>query len=251
MQDGYDSAAGQWADGPGQMYERLAQALVAAAPVPLAGCRALDLGAGTGAVGRAALAAGAREVVSADLSPAMLRKAGPDLHPVVADLLALPFRDQSFGLVLAGFCLNHLTSVTAGLLEARRVGAALAASVFAPGWTHPAKDAVEDALRTFGYQPPAWYASLAPGSRGSDPEMLAGQAAAAGFSHVRADTVEVPTGLATPAQLVAWRLGMAHLAPFMSSLDPRSRAAAREAAEQAVTGAGPLVVSMLVLTARK
>ena len=247
---GYDAAAGQWDAGPGQVYERLARALAAAAPVPLAGCRVLDLGAGTGAAGRAALAAGARQLVSADLSAAMLRECGPQAHPVVADLLALPFRDQSFDLVLAGFCLNHLASVTAGLAEARRVGAALAASVFAQGWTHPAKDAVDDALRPFGYQPPAWYSSLAPGSRASDPEALAEQAAAAGFRDVRVDTVAVATGLAAPAELAAWRLGMAHLAPFLRSLDPLSRAAAQQAAERAVAGAGPLAVSMVVLAAR-
>ena len=95
---GYDTAAGQWAAGPGQVYERLARALAAAAPVPLAGCRVLDLGAGTGAAGRAALAAGARQLASADLSAAMLRECGPQAHPVVADLLALPFRNQSFDL---------------------------------------------------------------------------------------------------------------------------------------------------------
>jgi hypothetical protein len=54
----YDAAAGGWASGPGPMYARLAGALIAAAPVPLAGRRVLDLGAGTGAAGRAALAAG-------------------------------------------------------------------------------------------------------------------------------------------------------------------------------------------------
>ena len=250
LRAGYDAAAPQWAAGPGLVYERLARALVAAAPVPLAGCRVLDLGAGTGAAGRAALAAGARQLASADLSAAMLRESGPQAHPVVADLLALPFRDQSFGLVLAGFCLNHLVSVTAGLAEARRVGAALAASVFAPGWTHPAKDAVDDALRPFGYQPPGWYSSLTPGSRASDPQVLAEQAAAAGYREVRVDTVTVATGLATPAELASWRLGLAHLAPFLRSLDAPSRAAAWRAAERAAAGAGPLAVSMVVLAAR-
>ena len=65
----------------------------------------------------------------------------------------------------------------------------------------------------------------------------------------------VPTGLATPAELVSWRLGMAHFAPFMRSLDAPGRAAVRRAAEQAVAArpagaeAEPLVVSMTVLTA--
>ena len=70
----YDAAADSWDTGPGPIYEPLAQALVAAAPVPLTGRTILDLGAGTGAASRAAIAAGARQVVAADLSLAMLRR---------------------------------------------------------------------------------------------------------------------------------------------------------------------------------
>ena len=247
----YDAAADDWAGGPEAMYEALARSLVAAAPAPLAGRLVLDLGAGTGVAGRAA---GARRVVAADLSEGMLRR-GRGGTPVMADAVALPFRDGCFDLVLAAFCLNHLGRVEDGLAEARRVGAAIAASAFAPGWTHPAKDAADGAFRSFGYQPPDWYAALAPGSRAGDPEVLAENAAAAGFSRVQVRTVSVPTGLATPAELVSWRLGMAHYAPFLRSLDPAGRAAVRRAAEQAVamsiSGAagGPLVVSMVVLTA--
>ena len=202
--------------------------------------------------GQAALAAGARQVVAVDLSEGMLRRGGAGGRPVAADAVALPFRDGSFDLVLAAFCLNHLDSLAAGLTEARRVGAAIAASMFAPGWTHPAKDAVDDAVRSFGYQAPAWHTALAPGSRASDPKVLARCAAAAGFTLVQVRTTAVPTGLATPAELVSWRLGMAHVAPFMRSLDAPGRAAVRRAAEQAVAavaGAGPLVVSIVVLTA--
>ena len=257
----YDAAAAGWAggstgpSGPGSMYEALARSMVAAAPVPLAGSLVLDLGAGTGVAGRAALAAGARRVVGADLSEGMLRR-GRGETPVLADAVALPFRDGAFDLVLAAFCLNHLGRVEDGLVEARRVGAAIAASAFAQGWTHPAKDAADGAFRSFGYQPPGWYAVLTPGSRAGDPEVLAESAAAAGFGRVQARTVSVPTGLVTPAELVAWRLGMTHYAPFLRSLDPAGRAAARRAAERAVaasidgtTGGGPVVVEMVVLTA--
>jgi SAM-dependent methyltransferase len=251
----YDAAAGDWAGGPGPMYAPLARSLVAVAPVPLAGRLVLDLGAGTGVASRAALAAGARRVVGADLSEGMLRR-GRGGTPVLADAVALPFRDGCFDLVLAAFCLNHLDRVEDGLAEARRVGAAIAASTFAPGWTHPAKDAADGALRSFGYQPPDWYEALAPGSRAGHPDALAAAAAAAGFSRVQVRTVAVPTGLATPAELVSWRLGMAHYAPFLRSLDPAGRTAARRAAERAValsisggTPGGPLVVSMAVLTA--
>ncbi len=247
----YDAAADEWAGGPGPMYAELARALVAAAPVPLSGARVLDLGAGPGVAGRAVRAAGARHVVAADLSEGMLRR-GHGAAPVVSDAVALPFRDGCFDLVVAAFCLNHLQAPEDGLAEARRVGAALAASTFAPDWTHPAKDATDGAVQSFGYQPPDWYAALAPGSRAGDPDVLAAQAAAAGFTRVRTRTMAVPTGLATPAELVSWRLGMAHYAPFMRSLGAAGQAAVRRAAEQAVaavTGTEPLVVSMVVLTA--
>ena len=55
----YDAAASTWDTGPGPIYEPLAQALVAAAPVPVTGRTILDLGSGTGAASRAAIAAGA------------------------------------------------------------------------------------------------------------------------------------------------------------------------------------------------
>jgi ubiquinone/menaquinone biosynthesis C-methylase UbiE len=287
LRAGYEAAAPAWADGPGPLYARLAHVLVAAAPVPLPGAAVLDLGAGPGVAGRAALAAGARQVVAADLSLGMLRRArdlrardlrardlrardlrgpelrGPDLcdpdlaggaawRPVAADAAALPFRNHSFDLVVAAFCLNHLGSLAAGLAEVRRVGAAIAASTFAPGWDHPAKGAVDKVLRSFGYQPPAWYACLSPGSRAGDPAVLAEHAAAAGFTDVQVRTVDVRTALAAPAELASWRLGLAQTAPFMRSLDPPDQAAVRRAAEHAVAGlagASPLVVSMVMLTA--
>lgn len=289
LRAGYDAAAPAWADGPGPLYARLAGALVAAAPVPLAGALVLDLGAGTGVAGRAALAAGARQVVAADLSLAMLRQAraltvpapggpasgdpasggpasgGPASggpapgrraawDPVAADAVALPFRGRSFDLVVAAFCLNHLDSLATGLAEVRRVSAAIAASVFAPGWSHPAPDAVEEVLSSYGYQPPAWHSSLCPGSRAGDPEELAEAAAAAGFTAVRVRTSDVHTGLVTPAELASWRLGLAQVAPFLRSLDAAGRAEVRRAAEQAVAGVvagdAPLVVSMVMLTAQ-
>lgn len=245
----YDAAAGGWASGPGPVYTRLAEALIAATPVPLAGRRVLDLGAGTGAAGRAALAAGAGQVVAADLATGMLRVAGAGLHPVAGDARALPFRAGSFDLVAAAFCLNHLPDPAAALAEVRRVGGALAASLFAPGWTHPAKDAVDAALGPFGYREPPWHSCVSAGA-----ERIAGQAAAAGFGQVRLRTLSVPTGLVTPAQLTSWRLGLAQFAPFLRELNRQERDAARRAAERAVeqvvgqAGAGPLTVSMVLVT---
>ena len=261
LRTGYDAAADGWDAGPGPIYQPLAQALVTAAPVPLTGRVILDLGAGTGAAGQAAVAAGARQVVAADLSIAMLRRhavkatdatGGPAWYPVAAGAAALPFRDGCFDLVLAAFCLNHLSRLDTALAELRRVGAALAASTFAPGWTHPAKDAVDEAARSFGYRPPPWYQALAPGERASDPQELAACATAAGFTHVRVNPVTVPTPVATPAALAAWRLGLAHYGPFLHTLGAQERIALRRAAEQAVAASGattPLTVEMTVLTA--
>jgi len=261
----YDAAADSWDTGPGPIYEPLAQALVAASPVPLTGRTILDLGAGTGAASRAAIAAGARQVVAADLSLAMLRRhalkatdatacypIATACYPIAADATALPFRDASFDLVLAAFCLNHLPRLDTALAALRRVSPALAASTFTPGWTHPAKDAVDEAARSFGYHPPPWYTTLAPGTRAGDPAELAAAATAAGFTRVQTSVITVPIPLTTPADLAAWRLGLAHYAPFLLTLDAPDRAEVHRAAEQAVAATGataPLTVEMTVLTA--
>jgi SAM-dependent methyltransferase len=266
MRAAYETAATLWAEGPEYVYASLARALLACAggdlpdggqtdgDLPdggLAGARVLDVGAGTGVAGRAALAAGARCVVSADAAVAMLSRCGRALHPVAADVTALPFRDGSFDLVLAAFCLGHLDQPAAGLREARRVGARLAASAFAPGWNHPAKAAVDEVLASFGYRPPSWYATFKQDTepRASDPVAISRDAAAAGFTDVRLRTVEVEIGLDRPDRLAAWRLGMAHVAPFVCSLSAARQAELRRAAAGAVAGTGQLIVSMLVLTA--
>jgi SAM-dependent methyltransferase len=248
----YDRGARLWAEGPEPVYASLAQALLGQVDAGLAGGRVLDLGAGTGVAGRAALAAGARSVISADSALGMLRRCPARLHPVAADATALPFRDGCFDLVLAAFCLGHLDRPVAGLREARRVAAALAASSFAAGWNHPAKAAVDEVLGAFGYQPPSWYVTFKQDTEpwASDPDALGRDTAAAGYTDIRLRTITADTGLSGPAELAAWRLGMAHVAPFVSSLTAARQAELRHAAQAAVTGTGPLVVDLLVLTAR-
>ena len=264
----YAASARLWAEGPEPVYAELARALLAGAGGPPAGGRVLDLGAGTVVAGQAALAAGAGAVVAADVAVEMLllgrgrgsgRGSGRGLsrglsrgRPVVADAGALPFRDGCFDLVVAAFCLGHLPDLTAGLREARRVGARLAAGSFAPGCNHPAKAAVDGVLGSFGYVPPPWYLTFKQDTepRASDPAGLGGACTSAGFADVRLRTVTVDTGRSAPSELAAWRLGMAHVAPFVGALPAARRAELRRAAESAVAGTGPLVISMLVLTAR-
>jgi SAM-dependent methyltransferase len=248
----YDLAAAGWDDGPGRMYARLARAQLAQSQLLIAGSRVLDLGAGTGTASAAALAAGAARVVAADIAPGMLRHCGPTVLPVAADAIALPFRDQSFDLAVAAFFLGHLDDVPGCLREIRRVCAAFTASAFARGWTHPAKGAVDEVLAGFGYEPPGWYLAFKRQTEpcAADAGWLLERAATAGFCSLRSQTTTVATGLATPAELTSWRLGMAHVAPFVATLDQARQTELRRAAVAAVTsaGAGPLEVSMLVIT---
>jgi len=82
-----------------------------------------------------------------------------------------------------------------------------------------------------------------------DPDHLGALATAAGYRDVSVHTVQVAVGLNTPAQLARWRLGMAHVAPFVQCLPPSERAAAQRAAESALVGAPPLVIPLVVLAA--
>lgn len=252
MWGAYDLSADAWAAGPEQFYARLAEALVAASPVALPGARVLDLGAGTGVASRAARSAGAARVVGVDVAAQMLRRGRSVFDAVLADAAALPFGAGSFDLVVAACCLGHLPDPAGALRETRRVAAAILASAFEIGWTHPAKTAVEAALSPLGYRPPPWYVSF---KRDVEPQVgeatrLRSLAEDAGYRNVEVRTVQVATGVDTPAGLVAWRLGMAHLAPFLGSLTPDQRTQARRAAEDALIGAPPLVVPLVVLAAR-
>jgi ubiquinone/menaquinone biosynthesis C-methylase UbiE len=131
VREAYDAAAPAWGDSPA--YARMAQALVAASPVPVEGAYVLDLGAGTGVAARAALAAGSAHVVAIDLADAMLRVGGLIPSAVVGDVTVLPFADGSFDLAVAACCLGHLPDPLAALIEVRRVAGAVVASAFRVG----------------------------------------------------------------------------------------------------------------------
>jgi ubiquinone/menaquinone biosynthesis C-methylase UbiE len=253
----YDAGAQGWSSGPEPLYARLAAAMLRAAAVPVRNARVLDVGAGTAVASRAALAAGASRVVAVDLAPGMLRRRGAGIAPVVADAARLPFLAGAFDLVLSACCLSHLPDPRRAVREARRVGAVLVASAFAPAWTHPAKAAVDDVLAGAGFVAPAWYLRLKRDGEPvvDDPARLAELARTAGYRDVTVRTAEVAAGLSTPAEIAAWRLGLAHVTPFIAALPAHRLAQTRRAAELAVAelmaaGTPPLVVPLLVLTAR-
>lgn len=246
----YDAASVAWRAGPVRMYARLAAAMADHAPVALRDVTVLDAGAGTGVAGDALRRRGARSVVAVDLAHGML--VGSRSPAAVADLTRLPFRGGSFDLAAAAFSLNHFADPTAAMVELRRVAGALLATIFAPAWDHPAKETVDAVMGRHGFVAPEWYAEFKAGGGDGEPgpAELEALAKRAGYASARAVVVAVDTGLGTPGDLLDWRFGMAHLAPWVATLEPTALAAVRKEAEEAVTGLPPLVVPMVVLSAR-
>jgi ubiquinone/menaquinone biosynthesis C-methylase UbiE len=121
----YDTIADAYGRIWAARFEEVARHLLAVAP-PLEGSRLLDLGTGIGAVASAlgGKARSLRTMVGCDLSLAMLSQARhrqPDLHLAVADVVRLPFRDDSFDIATANCVLSHLVDYRHCLAEVVRV----------------------------------------------------------------------------------------------------------------------------------
>lgn len=99
------------------------------APVEWRGTeRVLDVGCGNGIDTKQLLARrSCAQVVATDLSAGMLRTLGlgeePGLpvHLLQSDIAALPFKDESYDVVLAMHMLYHVADISAALTEVRRV----------------------------------------------------------------------------------------------------------------------------------
>lgn len=251
----YSATGGAWERGPARLYDRLAEVLVGRCPAPVRGCRVLDVGAGTGAASRGALAAGAAVVVAVDAAVGMLAHDAARRPPAaVGDVLALPFAGAAFDAAIAAFSLNHLADPAAGLHEMARVtrpGGGLVAASYAADDGHPVKAAVEEALTTRGWTPEPWYTALRKGAapRLATLDACAAAAAAAGLD-ARVEAIGVPFPDLDVHDLVAWRLGLAQHAPFVARLAPAERdAVAIDAVARLGRAVAPLVRSILVLGA--
>jgi ubiquinone/menaquinone biosynthesis C-methylase UbiE len=253
----YDRTGAAWQAGPGRIYDRLAQVALDRCPVPLAGASVVDVGAGTGAATRAALACGAARVTAVDAAFGMLAVDAAARPPAtVADARSLPLRSGVFDTVVAAFSINHLDEPVRALAEAARVlrpGGAVVVTAYATDDGHPLKAAVEDAASAIGWTNDAWYAAIRAGAVPllATTERAMTAARDAGFVDARAEHLDVPFPDLGPADLVAWRLGMANVAPFAAALSPPERhALAADAIARLGDDPPPLVRSMIVLTAR-
>ena len=250
--DAYSATGAAWQQGPGRIYDRLAEVLVARCPGLRAGTLVLDLGAGTGAASRAASALGAR-VVAVDVSEGMLAADARDRPPAaVGDASLLPFRSGAFDAVVAAFSLNHVPDPVGALGEAGRVlraGGAVVASAYAEDDTHPVKAAAEAAAAAAGWTQADWYEDV----RAHAVPLLATVERAravvdqtdlvdAAVEHVR-----VPFPGLSAADLVAWRLGMAQMAPFVATLAPGDRQAVVDDAVARLGDDVPPLVRSIIL----
>jgi demethylmenaquinone methyltransferase/2-methoxy-6-polyprenyl-1,4-benzoquinol methylase len=97
---------------------------LAAAAVVRPGDRVLDAACGTGDFALADLRAGAHEVIGVDFAPKMLERArrkSTEIEWIEADMLELPFPDESFDAATVGFGVRNLAELERGLRELRRV----------------------------------------------------------------------------------------------------------------------------------
>jgi ubiquinone/menaquinone biosynthesis C-methylase UbiE len=168
--------------------------------------RVLELAAGTGVVTRGLLTIpGVEEVVATDLNPAMVdagQQRVADARWEVADALDLPFADGEFDAVVCQFGVMFFPDKVAGMAEARRVlsaGGTFHANSWAPLETHEFEAAYMTAVRSvIPDDPPTFLADVPHGY--ADPERLAEDARAAGFTTATVASVALRTGVVTPRE---------------------------------------------------
>jgi SAM-dependent methyltransferase len=252
----YSATGAAWDDGPGRVYGRLADHLVAASPVDLRGRTLLDVGAGTGAASRAIARAGGIPL-AVDRAIGMLAATpAPAAARAVGDLAALPLGPATVDGVVAAFSFNHVADPHRALAEAARVtrpGGPVLVSAYAEDDHHVVKEVVDAVAGSYGWVPPEWVDELrtaclpqlatVPGARRA--------ASRAGLPQAEVDLLEVPFPELGPHDLVAWRLGMAQLAPFVAGLPPDQRAALEAEATGRLAGTPPLVRRVIVVVATR
>ncbi len=252
----YEGVARAWASGPSRVYDRLAEEVVSAYPEGVVDQHVLDIGAGTGAVVRAVVRLGGRAtaVDAADDMVGHMRANG--LDAVSGDLLSLPFDDAAFDGAIAAFSISHVDDPVRALREARRVvrrSGVVMVGLFAARPANASKEIVDSIAERFGFVRPSWYdrvkRELEP--RTNTPLALGDCAHLAGLAEVLISERVVNTGIATPPEIVASRIEMAHLAPFVGALEASRRREFVVAAVAAVArDPQPLRPVVLIMSSR-
>jgi SAM-dependent methyltransferase len=247
----YSRSASAWAAGADHLYRALGEAMAAHLGADLTGRLVLDVGAGTGALGAALRRRGAA-VVELDAARGMLAYDRARRPPgVVADATTLPFRPLSFRHVVAGCCLSHVDDPVAAvraMIAVLRPSGSAVASAFPAAWVDPTKAAVESVLGQFGWTAPDWYPRLREGPGAALVGSAAGLQELARRAGARADVGEVVVAVRFTGaeQVIAWRFGMAHVAPFVGTLPAAERSRLTSAAVDALA-AGPVVIEVPLL----
>ncbi|HEY8672172.1 MAG TPA: class I SAM-dependent methyltransferase [Candidatus Dormibacteraeota bacterium] len=252
----YERAGDAWSRGPSRLYDQLALRIVESAGEQLRGTLVLDAGAGTGAVCRALRSAGAT-AIALDAAAGMLAHIGnAALLSVVGDICAQPFLAASFDAAVSAFTISHLEAPERALGEMRRVVRArglVVAAVFGAAAPNASKDVVDQVAAEHGFVAPAWYVTLKACTEPltNTPERLRACAEAAGLQSVSVADVTVDPGLDSPEAMVEYRLGMAHVAAFVSSLEADERESLVRDATAAVARRGQAIrPRVLILSSR-
>jgi SAM-dependent methyltransferase len=184
---------------------------------------------------------------------ALVRETGGVVPVTVADIRRLPMSNGSYDIAAAAFVITHLRDPHVAIAELSRVtrpGGWLLATSFGAD-DHPVKAAVDGVLARHGFQPPPWYAELKTVTMPltATVEAVRSVASAGGLADYRVDEITVDFSDLRPAAVAAYRLGMAHTAPFVTTLAEAERMRLTDESIEAVRGVPPLQVSMLVLLA--
>ncbi|MFL6116826.1 MAG: methyltransferase domain-containing protein [Catenulispora sp.] len=168
---------------------------------PAPGTRVLDIGAGRGAVARAALAKGCA-VTAVDVSPRMVELLAADLPQIAVHCMEagrLGFPDGAFDLVTAGFVLQILDEPAAALAEIRRV--------LTPGGT-VALSVDTQSIGRLGWLPEltAEFFGSGGGRAATASDRTDDLLARAGFTDIRRETVTVLQPLPDPPALWDWMM---------------------------------------------
>ncbi len=247
----YDATGAAWDGGPRRIYDQLAAVLLDACPVPFDHAIALDAGAGTGAAAAEMMRRGAR-VTAIDLSVGMLARVAGAV--AVGDVVRLPIRSNAVDIAVAAFVLNHLPRPADGLRELARVtrpSGAVLVSVFGQAPAHPSKEAIDVVAAGYGFASPTWYLRMKDTFelQATTPDALTALAHQSGLVDAEAHLVTVTPAM-TDRDVVSWRLGMAHLAPFVAGLPPAQAKALADDACAAVAGMSPLEIAMVTMASR-